>query len=102
MGEFQISRFLVDRLNKYCCNSNDIDTKLGPVTKIDKETWQCQKNLTMTSCQQIWMSLSFLEFMADLKQSKSWILDVWPAVLTFYLTATFFILQKLKTELKKI
>ena len=56
-GPFLISRFLVNPSNKYCCNSNYIDMKLGPVTKLDKETWQCQKNLTMSSCQQILMSL---------------------------------------------
>ena len=53
--------FLVKSLiNKNCHNSrtsNNIDMKLGPVTKIDKET---QKKLTMTLCQQIMMSSSFM------------------------------------------
>ena len=35
-GVFPISRFPDDPLEKYCCNSNDIDMKLEPVTKHDK------------------------------------------------------------------
>ena len=30
--------------------SDDIDMKLGPVTKLTKETKQLQKSLAMTSC----------------------------------------------------
>ena len=50
-------------INKNCHNSrtsNNIDMKLGPVTKIDKETQKRQKKLTMTLCQQIMMSSSFM------------------------------------------
>ena len=49
--------------------------KLEPVTKLDKRNKTASKNLTMTSCQQIVTSLSFLRFMANLEQSGSRIPD---------------------------
>ena len=57
--------------------------KLGPVTKLDREAKQQQKNMTMTSYWQIVMSLSL---------SLS-------VKLTFSLIVTFY-LTKLKTDLK--
>ena len=45
--------------------------KLVPVTKLEKTNKQRQKKLTMTSCQQILMSLPFFQFMANLEQSGS-------------------------------
>ena len=42
-----------------------------PVTKLEKTNKQRQKNLTMTSCQQILMSLTFFRFMTNLEQSGS-------------------------------
>ena len=53
-----------------------------PVTKLEKTNKQRQKNLTMTSCQQILMSLTFFRFMTNLEQSGSRIDKV------FYLTET--------------
>ena len=61
--------------------SDNIDMKLGPVTKLDRETKQRQKNMTMTSCWQIVMSLSL------------------SVKLTFSLIVTFY-LTKLKADLK--
>ena len=58
------------------------------------ETWQCQKNLTMTLCQQIVTSLSFFQFMVNLEQSRSQILDTWSVkfilswIVSIYLTKT--------------
>ena len=49
--------------------------KLGPVTKLDKETKQRQKNLTLTSCREIVTSLSFSGFLANLEQSRDRIPD---------------------------
>ena len=49
--------------------------KLGAATKLDKKTKQHQKNLGMTSCQQIRTLLSFFRFMANLKQPGSQIPD---------------------------
>ena len=49
--------------------SDDIEMKLVPVAKLEKTNKQRQKNLTMTSCQQIFMSLPFFQFMANLEQS---------------------------------
>ena len=52
--------------------SDDIDMKLGPVTKLDKKT------KTMTSGQKIVMLLSFFGFLVNLEQSGGQIPDrVW-------------------------
>ena len=47
--------------------------KLGPVTKHDKGNKITSKNLAMTSCWKIVTSLTLFQFMANLKQSVSWI-----------------------------
>ena len=83
---------LEQKLNKNCHNSrtsNDVDFKLGPVTKLDKRNTIRSINFTMTSDQQILKSLSFFQFMANLGQSRSRILDAWSVKLTFLLTVTF-------------
>ena len=74
--------------------------KLGPVTKLDKKKMAVSKNLTMTSCQQYLMSLSFSQFMADLEQLESRIPDEWSVVLTFSLIAIFH-LTKTENRTKK-
>ena len=48
MGVFPISGFLVNPLKENCHNSgtsNDIDMKLGPVTKVDKKNTVTSKNI---------------------------------------------------------
>ena len=60
--------------------------KLGPVTKPDKTRQKRQKHLKMTSCQKTVTSLSFFQFMANLEQSGSRILDAWSVKITFSLT----------------
>ena len=65
--------------------------KLEPVTKPDKGKKAASKNLTMTSCHHILTSLPIFQFMANLEQLGSWIPDVWSAVLTFLLIATFYL-----------
>ena len=57
--------------------------KLGPVTKPDKTRQKRQKHLKMTSCQKTVTSLSFFQFMANLEQSGSRILDAWSVKITF-------------------
>ena len=54
---------------------NDIDMKLGPVTKLEKRNKTMSKNLTVRSCWQMVTSLSFFQFMANMEQSRSWIQD---------------------------
>ena len=81
-------------MNKNCSNSrtsNDVDIRLGPVTKLDK--WKRAKsiNLTMSSCRQILTSLSFFGSLASLKQSRSRIPDAWSVRLTFLVTVTFYL-----------
>ena len=49
-------------------SSDDIDMKLEPVTKLDKEKKTTSKKLEMTSDRQIVTSLSFFRFMANLEQ----------------------------------
>ena len=65
-------------ISKNRCNSkssHDIDMKLGPVTKVDKRKMATSKKLTMTSCQQIAVSLSSIQFMANLQSYRSRIPD---------------------------
>ena len=60
ISDFQISGQSL--INENCHNSRtsiDIDMKHRPVTKLDKKRRQSQKNLTITSCQQLVMLLSF-------------------------------------------
>ena len=65
--------------------------KLGPATKLsEKKKNQHQKYLTMTSCQQIMMPLSFFRFMANLEQSRNQIPDAWSVKLKLSLIATFY------------
>ena len=55
--------------------SDDIDMKLGPVTKLDKRNKKTSKTLKMTSCRKIMTSLSFFQLTANLEQSRSRIPD---------------------------
>ena len=50
-------------------------TKIDKVTKIDKRNKTLSKKLAMASCQQIVMSLSFCQFMANLGSPRSQIPD---------------------------
>ena len=59
-----------------------------------------QKNLTMTSCRQIMMSLSSLRFMANLQKSGTRIPDAQSVKLTFSLVVTFY-LTKNENRTKK-
>ena len=76
VDDFRISGQSLIKENCYNSRtSDDIDMKLGPVTKLDKRNKTTSKNLTMTSCRKIVMSLSFFKFLANLEQSGGWILD---------------------------
>ena len=55
--------------------SDDIDMKLGAVTKLEGRNKKKSKKLTMVSCWKILTSLSFFGFMVNLEQSGSQILD---------------------------
>ena len=46
--------------------SDDIDMKLGPVTKVDIRNKTASKKLTMMSCQQIVTSMSFFQIWSNL------------------------------------
>ena len=50
--------------------SDDIDMKLGPVSKIDKRNKKTSKNLEMTPCRKIVTSLSFFGFLANLEHPE--------------------------------
>ena len=54
---------------------HNIEMKLGPVTKVDKRNKVTLKRLKITPCRKFVMSLSFFQFMANLKQSGKWIPD---------------------------
>ena len=55
--------------------SEDIDMKVGPVTKPDKRNKTTSKILMLVSCWNIVTSLPFFQFTANLEQSGSRILD---------------------------
>ena len=79
-------------MNENCYNSritNDIDMKIGPVTKIDKRNTTISKKLMITPCREIVTSLLFLEFMVNFKQFASRISDAWSIIFTFLLNVTF-------------
>ena len=61
--------------------SNDIDMKVGPVTKLNKQDTATLKKKIMTSCQQLVTSLSIFQFIGNLDQLGRWYLK-----LTFSLT----------------
>ena len=105
ISDFQISGQSLIKVN--CHNSrtsDDIDMKLGPVTKLDKRNKIIAKNLTITSCRQIMTSFSFFRFMANLEKSGSRIPDTQSVKLTFSLTVTFYLTKsasRTKTSLKQ-
>ena len=55
--------------------SGDIDMKLGPVTKLDKRNKTTSKKFDDDVMSENCASLSFFQFMANLEQSGSRILD---------------------------
>ena len=92
-GYFRFPDFWSTLVNENCHNSrtsNDIDMKLGPVTKFDKGNTTPLKKLPMTSCQKIVMSLSIFQVKADFEHSGRRISHVWSVKLLFSLTVTFY------------
>ena len=77
--------------------SNDIDMKLGPVTKRVERNMTTSKKLTRMSCRKIVMPLLFFRFMANLEQSAKRIRNAWSVKLTFSLVVIFFLT---KTEIR--
>ena len=67
ISDFKISGQSVIKENRHnSWTSDDIDMKFGPVIKFHKRNKAtCQKNLTMTSCQQNVTSLSFFLLMTN-------------------------------------
>ena len=92
-GFFRFQDFCSNSLKVNCYYSrtiDDINMKLGPVTKLDKRSQTTSKKM-MTSCRQIVTSLSFFRLIANLEQSRSRIPDELSVKLTFSLTVTFFL-----------
>ena len=101
ISDFRISGQSLTKEN--CCNSrtsDDMDMKLGPLTKLDKKNKTTPKNVTMTLCRQIVPQLPFFPFLANLEQCGSRIPDTLSVKLIFSLIVTFY-LTKYETELKK-
>ena len=67
-------------VNENSRNTDGIDMKLEPLTKLDKRN---------TSYTQTVASLSFYRFVVNLEQSGSWIPDAWSVKLTFSLMVIF-------------
>ena len=90
-------------IKENCHNSrtnDDIDMKLGPVTKLEKRNKTTSKKLTITSYQKIVTSLSFFRFMANLEKSAIRNPEAWSVKLLFLLTITFY-LTKTENRTKK-
>ena len=67
--DFRISGQSIIKRNCHNSRTNDdIDMKLGTITKLDKKNKTVVKKMTMTSCQKIVTSLLFFEFTANLEQ----------------------------------
>ena len=71
--------------------------KLGPVTKPDKRNTTRPKKTDNTPSQEIVTLSSFLQFMADLGQSRTWIPVAWSIILIFSLTTTFYLTKTKKS-----
>ena len=76
ISDFWISGHPLIKRNCYNSRtSDDIDMKLGAVSKLDNTNKRMSKNLVMMSCPQIVTLLLFFQFMANLEKCGSWILD---------------------------
>ena len=101
ISDFRISGQSLIKENCYNSRtSDDIDMKLGPVTKLDKRNKTTSKNLTLTSCRKIVTSLSFFGFLANLEQSGGRIPDTESAKVMFSVIVTF-CLTKTENRTKK-
>ena len=92
ISDFQISGQSLTKVN--CHNfrtSDDINVKLGPVTKPDKRNKTTSRQLDEASRQQILTLLLYFKFMANLEQSRSRIPEASSVKLTFSLTVTFYL-----------
>ena len=65
--------------------------KHGPVTKLDKRNKATSKNFTLTSCQKIVTSLSFIGFLSNLEQPIGRTSDTESAKVMFSVVVTFFL-----------
>ena len=76
ISNFQISGKSLIKENCYNSRtSDDIDIKLGPVTKLDKKNKTTSKKFDDEVMLENCTSLSFFQFMANMELSGSWILD---------------------------
>ena len=101
ISDFKISGQSFIKENCYNSGtSDDINMKLGPVTKLDKRNKATSKNLRLTSCQKIVRSLPSFEILANLEQSGGRIPDTDSAKVMFSVTVTF-CLTKTKNRAKK-
>ena len=75
-----------------CITRNNIDIKLGPVTKHEKQEKHknVKKNWWWRHYAKLWLSSLIFSFMADLELSRSQIPDAWSVILSFSLIATFY------------
>ena len=77
---FPISGFLVNPFQKNCDDSrtsNDIDMKLGPVTKLDKKNMATSKKFDDDVLLANYVVIVIFQIMAILEQIRSRISDAW-------------------------
>ena len=101
ISNFRISaQSLIKENSHNSGTSDDIDMKLGVVTKIDKRNQTTLKKIELTSCRKIVTSLSFFGFSANLEQSGGRIPDTESAKVMFSVIVTF-CLTKTENRTKK-
>ena len=108
-ARFPNSGFLFQSLLKKICHdsrtSNDIDMKLGPITKLYKRNMEASKKFEDDIMSKNCDVLSFFWFMGNLEQPGSRISDARSVKLTFSLKATFYLTKtenKTKTSLPQL
>ena len=92
ISDFQISG--QPFIEENCHNSrtsNDIDVKLGPVTKLEKKITTIPKKSDDGVTSKFVTSLSFFGFMVNLEQFESWGPYLCSVKLTFSSTVTFYL-----------
>ena len=99
--DFRISgESLITRDYHNSRSSDDIDMKLGSVTKFHKRKETKSKKFDDNFMSEIVKSLSFFQFTANLEQSGSRIPDAYLVKLIFWLIITFY-LSKTESRTKK-
>ena len=95
-GNFDFRISAQSFIKENCHNSrtgDDIDMKLGPITKFGKRNKTPSKKIDDDVMSETFTSLSFFWFMANLEQSGSRIVDAYSIKLIFSLKVNFYLIK---------